>query len=284
MGLFADQRGKRFRQLGLGLLGLSLALLISTWPIAEPSLATTEGTAPAIAASSDPLTEGRSMYAAGRYADAIARWQTALGQAQDDRQRVMVLNHLSSAYQALSQWTAARESIENSLALLNQSSQPVIFWAQALNTQASLFLSLGQAESALETWQQAENYYDQADDVTGVLGSQINQAEALQTLGFYRRARQRLTAVNHQLVTLPDSTVKVAGLHSLGKTLQLIGDPQESYAALAEGLAIAKKINAPDLSPLLLSIGKLATEVESADIALSYFEAAQDTAVSPIDQ
>ncbi|MEM8808464.1 MAG: hypothetical protein AAGF01_20800, partial [Cyanobacteria bacterium P01_G01_bin.38] len=84
MGLFSDRWVKRSRQLGLGLLGLSLAFLISAWPIAETSLATERGTIPVeIAASSDPLAEGRSMYAAGRYADAIALWQRALEQAQD---------------------------------------------------------------------------------------------------------------------------------------------------------------------------------------------------------
>jgi len=33
-------------------------------------------------------------------------------------------------------------------------------------------------------WQQAQKFYEQAGDKMGSLGSQINQAQALQTLGF----------------------------------------------------------------------------------------------------
>jgi hypothetical protein len=46
-----------------------------------------------------------------------------------------------------------------------------------------LQLTQGQESDALETWQQAEAAYQKAGDEVGILGSQINQARALQALG-----------------------------------------------------------------------------------------------------
>ncbi|MFB2879574.1 hypothetical protein [Floridanema aerugineum] len=46
-------------------------------------------------------------------------------------------------------------------------------------------LEQGKAEAALESWQQAEIAYHKAKDENGVIGSQINQAQALQALGKY---------------------------------------------------------------------------------------------------
>ncbi|MBD2544630.1 MULTISPECIES: hypothetical protein [Planktothricoides] len=59
-------------------------------------------------------------------------------------------------------------------------------FAQALNTQGSLQLAQGQTQQALETSIKAESVYEKANNETGKLGSQINQAQALQSLGQYR--------------------------------------------------------------------------------------------------
>ncbi|WP_041555201.1 CHAT domain-containing protein [Nostoc sp. PCC 7524] len=45
-------------------------------------------------------------------------------------------------------------------------------------------------------------------DATGKIGSQINQAQALQTLGFYRRARNTLEDIQITLDKQPDSVLK----------------------------------------------------------------------------
>ena len=59
-------------------------------------------------------------------------------------------------------------------------------FAQALNTQGSLQLAQGQTQQALETSIKAESVYEKDNNETGQLGSQINQAQALQSLGQYR--------------------------------------------------------------------------------------------------
>ncbi len=123
----------------------------------------------------------------------------------------------------------------------NKPSADAIIWAQILNTQANLQLHTGKAETAIENWQKAEKFYEQAGDKMGSLGSQINQAQALQSLGFYRRSKQQLEVLTQKLGAMPDSEIKVSGLRSLGLALQMIGD-DKSQQVLEQSLAIAKKI------------------------------------------
>ena len=239
----------------------------------------------------DNLVIGRNAYNSGEFMEAIERWEIAYQeavQAGNIARQVMSLNGLSNAHQVLNHWDQAKQANVQSRALLDQLAEvDPILWGQTLNTYASLLLNQsGQAEAALSTWQQAAAYYEQAGDRVGQLGCEINQAEALKHLGFYRRARQQLERVNQQLITMPDSEIKVAGLHSLGKTLQLIGHPKDSYNALSEGLAVARRINAnTEVSALQLSIGTLSAAInDSPDTALAYFQAAEESALTPLDQ
>jgi tetratricopeptide (TPR) repeat protein len=116
-------------------------------------------------------------------------------------------------------------------------------------------LHQGQAETALDIWEQAQRLYEQAGDRSGALGSQINQTQALQSLGFYQQARQRLEDLNQELAALPDSDLKISGLRSLGTALQVIGDVRSSYEVLEQSLAIARRMGATnELSSALLNI------------------------------
>lgn len=276
----------------LALLGCCLAVAIAFVPSPVPA-ASDPASSDGLAQSSlavDPLAAGRSHYHAGQFAAAIEQWQQAVQQAapQGDLPRqVMGWNGIASAQQALNRWSQASQAVEQSRTLLeNSAAADPILWAQTLNTEAGLLLHhRGQAETALDLWQQAEIYYQQAHDTAGVLGAQINQAQALQTLGFYRRAKQQLTAVTQQLTTLPDSPLKITALRSLGRSLQLIGTPRDSYNTLAQSLEIARHLNAqPELSSIFLSIGKLAAKLETPDTALAYFQSAEEEALTPLDQ
>ncbi|MGI0488598.1 CHAT domain-containing protein [Pantanalinema rosaneae CENA516] len=234
-----------------------------------------------------PLEQGRELYRSGRFTEAAGVWQSAAQhyQAQGDRlNQALSLSYLSLTYQELNQWDAAQQAIQQSLTLLKTASPPAdaILWAQVLNTQASLQLHLGQAAAALEQWQQAQKFYQQAGDTLGSVGSQINQAQALQSLGFYRRAKQLLENLNQTLTALPDSDVKVSGLRSLGLALQTIGDPDKSQQVFTQGWAIAQKLDAkPQFSSLLLGLGKTSADLSQPDAALAYFEQAEQVATNP---
>ncbi|MEH1798318.1 MAG: CHAT domain-containing protein [Nostoc sp.] len=284
---------KQCRWLYISLSILSLCLAVTITPaIASLQLPTTS-TLNVSASTSQPtnwLEQGRNLYHSGRFVEAVTSWQTAAQQyhTQGDRQgEALSLSYLSLAQQELNQWEAAQQSIEQSLKLLQTARPPAdaILWAQALNTQANLQLHTGKAETALESWQQAQKFYDQAGDKTGSLGSQINQAQALQSLGFYRRSKQQLEALTQKLLTMPDSQVKVSGLRSLGLALQMIGDSSKSQQILEQSLAIASKIAAkPHLSSILISLGQTAVDLQDPEAGLDYFKQAQLLASNPSDQ
>ncbi|MDZ7962555.1 MAG: CHAT domain-containing protein [Aulosira sp. DedQUE10] len=282
-------RIKQTRWLYVSLSILSLCLAFTITPIkASPPVTTT-----LVLSASQPsnwLEEGRNLYRSGRFAEAVTVWQTGAQQyhTQGDRlNEALSLNYLSLAQQELNQWQAAQQSIEQSLKLLQTAKPPAdaIQWAQTLNTQANLQLHIGKAETAIANWQQAQKYYEQAGDKLGSLGSQINQAQALQSLGFYRRSKQQLETLTQKLAAMPDSEIKVSGLRSLALAQQMIGDSGNSQQILEQSLAVANKIAAtPYLSSILLNLGRTAVDLQDPDAALDYFEQAQQITTNPGEQ
>ena len=129
------------------------------------------------------LIQGKTNYDAGRFTEAAIAWEQAAQSYQRAGDRInqaLSLNYLCLAYQNLGQWEPATAAINQSLNLL-QTQPNLDILAQALNTQGSLLLATGKTERALKTWQEAENIYAQVSDERGVLGSKINQAQALQS-------------------------------------------------------------------------------------------------------
>ncbi|MDZ8260526.1 CHAT domain-containing protein [Nostoc sp. ChiQUE01b] len=276
----------RWLYVSLSIFSLCLAFIITPVKASPPI------TTPTISASQPTnwLEQGRNLYQSGRFVEAITAWQTAAKQYQKQGDRLneaLSFSYLSLTQQELNQWQAAQQSIEQSLKLLQTSipSADAILWAQVLNTQANLQLHTGKAETALESWQQAEKFYDQAGDKMGSLGSQINQAQALQTLGFYRRSKQQLEVLTQKLQGMPDNEIKVSGLRSLGLALQMIGDSSKSQQILEQSLAIARQISAqPQLSSILIGLGQTAVDLQDPEAALDYFEQAQLLTTNPSDR
>jgi CHAT domain-containing protein len=284
----------RWLAFGLGL--LSCFLVMATHPVraTAPQLTAAIATARSVQSAStqsavpaDPIERGRYQYRMGRFASAVATWQQATQQYQqqgDALQQALSLSYLSLGHQELSQWSEAEQAISQSLALLQKNQPTASLWAQVLNTEASLFLHQGKAEMALDRWQQAQKYYEQANDMQGRLGSQINQAQALQQLGFYRRSRQQLEAIVRELDKLPDTEMKISGLRALGLALANTGDVT-SGDVLQRSLLIAQKLNSQsDMSATLLSLGRLSVADEDFENALNYFEQAERSTTNPTEQ
>ncbi|HAJ61092.1 MAG TPA: hypothetical protein DCP31_19060 [Cyanobacteria bacterium UBA8543] len=236
------------------------------------------------------LQQGRDYYDAGQFSQAVKVWEQAassFASQGDGLNQALVLSNLSLAYQHLGQWTQAKAAIAKSLDLLQASTgtsqERSRILAQALNTQGSLQLVLGQAEQALDTWQQAAEAYRQANDQAGMLKSQINQAQALKSLGLYRRALATLTQVNQALQKQPDSLVKVAALRSLGSAFLLTGDLEQSQQVLQQSLNLAQRLqSAQDTAATLYDLGNTARARQDAKAALEYYQQAAAIAISPV--
>ena len=259
-------------------------------------------TIPAIAQTSNPMNQrveqsknldlidlGQAAYDAGRYTDAVNAWQQAehMYHLQGDRfNRASSLNYLALAHQELGQWQLATKEIAKSLELLQQGKlqeQNLALIGQALNTQGNLQLAKGQPQAAMETWQEAASKYQGAQDELGVIGSKINQSQALQAMGLHRRAQKLLEEVRQQLNQQSDPAIKAKVLHSLGTTLQTIGDLSQSQEVLQESLAIAKKLNLrEETNSILLSLGNTARLQKNNQGAIEFYQQAASGTVHPL--
>lgn len=147
--------------------------------------------------------------------------------------------------------------------------------AQDLNQQGQQFLERGNPQAALERWQVAEQFYRQRGDQEGTIGAQLNQAKALQALGFYRRARNLLTQVAAAQRQQPDSSLKANTLLTLGNILRLIGEYETSHQVLIESLRIAQQVNSlPDIQAADLHLGNTLLAQQQIQPALTYFQQA----------
>lgn len=244
------------------------------------------------APASSPLEQGQILYQTGRFSEAVTSWQEAVQNAQKRDERLnqtLGFSYLSLAYQKLGEWEQAKRAIAQSLELLKPQTSlketDIAILAQVLNTQGSIQLAMGQPEAALESWQQAEKTYAQAKDDAGQLGSQINQAQALQTLGLYRRAQMLLEQVNARLQNQPNSELKALGLKSLGTVLQVTGNLSKSQEVLQQSLKIAQEQNAPlDTSEILFNLGNTQRALQNTQAALSYYRQAVAAAPTVLAQ
>lgn len=227
--------------------------------------------------------QGRQRYEAAQYAEAIAFWQQAIAafKAADDRFRqAQTVSNLSLAYQQLGNWTDAEAAIQDALTLLDtpdlpRSTERSQLLAQAWDVQGRLQLSRGDAETALITWRQAAEIYKQLDDFDRLTRNQINQAQALQTLGLYPQAQQQLTAVTQILQNQSNSALKAIGLRSLGNVLRATGNLAESRQVLQQSLEVATAIDNPDnVGEALLSLGNTATAQQDIDAAIAFYQQA----------
>ena len=146
---------------------------------------------------------------------------------------------------------------------------------QQLNLQGQQQMEQGNPEAALQTWQQAETLYRQSRNETGAIGTQLNQAKALQALGFYRRAKSLLEQGLPKLRSQPDSSLKANQLLTYGNLLRLLGDLEASQQALEQSLAIAQRLqSSSDLQAAQLHLGNTLLARQKPQEALKQFEQA----------
>ncbi|MBD2772673.1 CHAT domain-containing protein [Iningainema tapete] len=217
------------------------------------------------------LQQGLKLYQTEQFSQAAQVLQQAAVKFQtegDALNQALALNYTALATQQLGQLPQASQAIANSLTLLPEnasvSKEYLSVRAQALNTQGQIQLAQGQYEQALASWQEATTLYKKIGDSAGEIGSKINQTQAQQALGLYNRARITLNEVNQLLQQQPDPQLKARGLLSLGNALRVVGildqkDPQGSLQVLEQSLAVASKLNSPQLvAEINLSLGNTA--------------------------
>jgi CHAT domain-containing protein len=261
-----------------------LAIFITVSYITYPSVvARSESSLPQL-----PLIQqGQSLYEAGQFQEAIAVLQQAvqLNQRQGNSlQQAIGLSNLALVYQKLGSFKAATQSVDESLKLLYRlqvSDDRQKALAHTLALQGNLYLEQGQAEAALLSLKAADEIYVEMVDVTGIIRSRIDQAQALQAQGSYRQAEKLLQDLEiHQLREQPDTVDKILVLRSLGHTYQVMGSLEKAKTTLEHSREIAQRLQRVDeVSAVLVSLGNLAKLQQQNQQSISYY---QQAAASPI--
>ncbi|NJR70971.1 MAG: hypothetical protein HC771_21810 [Synechococcales cyanobacterium CRU_2_2] len=223
----------------------------------------------AVPPAATDLEAGKQLYDAGRWLEALEFWQRAEAEAggRGDRlTQARALRYRVMALQALSQWSAAESVLAQAWAIaqafgpkLSSTADAQLLLAQLQITEGNLALAQGKADAALVAFETGEQWYEQMGDRTGLLLSRLNQAEALQALGFYPRARRRLTDLQAQLQAEPDSRLKGRSLRHLSSVLQAMGELDAAGQALDNSQQIFAAVNDPnELAETLFQQGQLA--------------------------
>ena len=265
---------KKWQFLLLVLVGLVASLCISTFTVVPVNAQTS----PNYGTQQEQI--GRELYSKGEWERAAIAWEEAAqayGNQGDILAQARALSNFSLASGQLGKWAQANSSIAQSLNILsnegNQSHSQLRILAQAWNTQGIIQLAQGQASQALETWKKAGDTYQTIGDTEGFIRSQINQTQAMQALGFYRSALKQLQQVNQTLQTIPDSQLKLVGLHSFGNMLRLVGNLNQSQQILERSLTIAQNLQSDqDVALILLSLGNTAQANQDYDAALNFYQ------------
>ncbi|MBE9068375.1 CHAT domain-containing protein [Leptolyngbya cf. ectocarpi LEGE 11479] len=265
--------------LGLCLVLVGMPALSQTLPASETPAAAISSVEPLSAEPTELIEQGQVFYRQGQYGRAIATWQTALNNpAIDTPQQAAIWAYLALAYQKTGQWEEGEGAIANSLASLDRlphTSERARLMAQTLNAQGQLAFAQGRAETAFQTWQQTTEIYQELGHQPGITGSLINQAQALETIGHYRRACQTLleaidlteqscNVIRSDVATIvqsfeqqSDANLKTLGLRSLGNVLRLTGQLSEAQQLLEQSVTWADTQENPQHKLLsLLSLGK----------------------------
>lgn len=275
----------RFRFIIVALLGFSLSLSVRVaWGMSPEGSSSVSLNAQGV---TELLTQGKSRYEAGQFSDAVQFWEQAeiafseqgnlLGQAQ-------ALSFLSLAYQSLGDYPKASEAIASAQETIAQVSKGnrgdrETVRAQILNTQGRLQFFRGNTEAALTTWQEATTAYRQAQDPTGEILSQINQARAMQGLGLYRRATTLLEQVEQRLQNQSDRSIQAAGLLNLGEVRLASGAFQESERLLRQALSLQNNRDSTEQTgAILLSLGNTLRASNNSEEALGFYQNAAKSA------
>lgn len=294
------------RAIAIALLGLIFSLAIETQFFMAAKQVFAIATKSEVINSPHPtslLQTGKQYYDAGQFVAAVKILQEAAKLSENAGERIQqaqILSLVSLAQQKLGQWQAAAEAINSSWSILESipsSDRLAPIRAQILNARGHLESAKGNAQAALEIWQNAEHFYTKANDDVGIIGTQMDIALAMQALGFYRRTEKLLTQLEKKLDELPESPLKSTGLQNFGNLLRQQGNLDRSQEILKLSLTIAEKVESPQLeSTALLSLAntELAQSRRAKELkdeqntqkyvgdALAHYREAAAIAISPM--
>jgi len=249
------------------------------------------------------LEMGKNYYQENRFNDAVEVLIKAANNYEilgDIINQAQSRNYLAWSYENMGDYFAAEKAIEQTITLLKNIGEQEIILAQAFDTQARIQLAQGKDLPALDSWEMAEKFYQEIGDKTGVLGSKINQAQALQNMGMYNDSCKILLQsidlealncqesekigefLNKKNLNLP---LEAIALQSLGVAFQAVGNLPFSQKILEKSLRIFQKLELKkEMSSTLLNMGNTAKILGDTQRALDYYQQAGEIGKSLTDK
>ena len=230
---------KRWIWLGL----LLSSFLLALW-LKPPAIALEPSSAPSPTAPSSAIERGIAAYDSGQFTEAIRQWQAAVSPSDASLTTAYLLSNITVAQQRLGQNQQAQETIQQATNIIqNWPEQDQTYWeisARVLNTLGQTQWQQGQIQQAYTTWQQAEAHYRSVGfesaannpSGTGLVLAQINQAIALQELGFNARAVKKLMALETQVKDLSPK-LQASATKALGSALRQVGELSAAASVLS---------------------------------------------------
>ncbi|NEO13506.1 MAG: CHAT domain-containing protein [Moorea sp. SIO3F7] len=223
--------------------------------------------------------KAQQLYETGQYQEAIPLLEQLISNYSDSGDLIGEINalvNLALVYQTLGDLDQAKQTLSQSLtklSYLDHTKDRQQLQAQILSVQGQVYLSLGQGEKALSTWQQTSAIYQELGDLTRLTESQIYQVQAYRVLGLYNQASKTLTEITETLQNQPDSKLKSTALHYLGDVLRQVGKFKDSQAILQQSLAIAENFqNQTLIADILLSLGDTARLQRKTEEAIEFYQ------------
>lgn len=230
------------------------------------------------------VQKAEQQYQSGNFQQSIKFLEQAQGiyQSQGENlQQAQVVSLTSLAQQQIGEWELARQNIAASFALISSiqaSNSKTQVLAQIWNTRGHFQFLTGKHNEALEDWKTAEALYREIENSLGVSGSLLDQAQALEKMGFYRRSCNRvLEAFNHPNYNCADLTAtqltkiiqetktqayiwQIKGLNSIGNSLLLMGKLLQAQAFIEADQTIVQSLPNPPpqvAAKLTFSLGNI---------------------------
>ncbi|AOW98824.1 hypothetical protein BJP34_04590 [Moorena producens PAL-8-15-08-1] len=229
--------------------------------------------------SDSPEQQAQHLYETGQYQEAIPLLEQIINNYTDSGDIIGEINslvNLALVYQTLGDLDQAKQTLSQGFSQLEKLPNPKErqqLQAQILEVQGQVYLSLGQGEKALSTWQQTSAIYQDIGDLTRLTESQIYEVQALRVLGLYNQATKTLTQIQETLQNQPDSILKSTALQYLGDVLRRVGKFKDSKAILQQSLAIAENLRDQTLiADNLLSLGNTARLKGDTEDAIEFYQ------------
>ena len=235
-------------------------------------------------------SQAQILYTEGQFAESITLLKESLQDYQnngDQLGKAVILINMALNYQQTGEIQEANKTIVEAMNILQKTpdySQSSAIWAQAWDVKASLQLAQGKPEDALLSWQQAEAIYQKLGDSNKAILMGINQGQALQNLGLYKRANAVFQNLATTLQNQPDSLTKAINIRNVGGALRVLGDLEKAKSNFEESLRIGQKLQSQEIiASAYLALGNVVSADANVKTAQGNIAAAREKKVAAIN-